>query len=359
MRVFQLLPTISMGDAVSNDTIAIAKVLRDMGYQTGIYAENIDPRLPSGTAKSVTKLPRLQASDTVLYHMSTGSELNKAIPQYPCRKGMIYHNITPSHFFQPYNAQLTKLLDAGLKDVLSLAPYIDFCLADSAFNRQNLLDMGYTCPISVRPILIPFSDYAKKPNAEIIQRYGNDDYTNFIFVGRIAPNKKQEDVIRTFSCYQRFCNPKSRLFLVGAWSGAESYYRRLCRYTAALQVENVVFTGHIPFADILAYYHVADLFLCMSEHEGFCVPLVEAMYFGVPILAYDACAIPDTLGDSGILLKRKDPLEAAMVANRILTDTVLRRELVSQQRQRQQAFSYQKVRATLEAQLKEFLSHNS
>jgi glycosyltransferase involved in cell wall biosynthesis len=97
----------------------------------------------------------------------------------------------------------------------------------------------------------------------------------------------------------------------------------------------------------------------MSEHEGFCVPLVEAMYFGVPILAYDACAIPDTLGDSGILLKRKDPLEAAMVANRILTDTVLRRELVSQQRQRQQAFSYQKVRATLEAQLKEFLSHNS
>ena len=142
---------------------------------------------------------------------------------------------------------------------------------------------------------------------------------------------------------------------MGSWSGAESYYRRLCRYTAALQAENVLFTGHIPFPDILAYYHVADLFLCMSEHEGFCVPLVEAMYFGVPILAYRACAVPDTLGDSGILLDKKDPVEAAMVADRILTDTSLRRELVARQRRRQQDFSYGAVRALLESQLREFL----
>ena len=356
MRVVQLLPTISMGDAVSNDAIAIAKVLRDMGYQTGIYAENIDPRLPAGTAKPVSRLPRLQPEDAVLYHMSTGSALNEKIKQFRCKKGMIYHNITPSHFFQPYNAQLTQLLNEGLTGVLQLAGHIDFCLADSEFNKQALLEMGYTCPIAVRPVLIPFSDYAKKSTQEIIDRYDNDGYANFIFVGRIAPNKKQEDVIRAFSCYQRFCNPKSRLILVGSWSGAESYYRRLCRYTAALQVENVLFTGHIPFPDILAYYHTADLFLCMSEHEGFCVPLVEAMYFGVPILAYRSCAVPDTLGDSGILLDRKDPVETAMVADRILTDTLLRRELVARQRKRQQDFSYAKVRALLETQLREFLS---
>lgn len=268
---------------------------------------------------------------------------------------MIYHNITPSYFFQPYNAKLTQLLKDGLTGVLNLVGAFDFCLADSEFNKQALLEMGYTCPIAVRPVLIPFSDYAKKPTQEIIDRYDNDGYVNFIFVGRIAPNKKQEDVIRAFSCYQRFCNPKSRLILVGSWSGAESYYRRLCRYTAALQAENVLFTGHIPFPDILAYYHVADLFLCMSEHEGFCVPLVEAMYFGVPILAYRACAVPDTLGDSGILLDKKDPVEAAMVADRILTDTSLRRELVARQRRRQQDFSYGAVRALLESQLREFL----
>ena len=316
MRVIQLLPTISMGDAVSNDALAIAKVLRDMGYQTGIYAENIDNRLPAGTAKPVSKMPRLQTEDAVLYHMSTGSALNEMIPKLRCKKGMIYHNITPSYFFQPYNAKLTQLLKDGLTGVLNLAGAFDFCLADSEFNRQALLEMGYTCPIAVRPVLIPFSDYAKKPTQEIIDRYDNDGYVNFIFVGRIAPNKKQEDVIRVFSCYQRFCNPKSRLILVGSWSGAESYYRRLCRYTAALQAEHVLFTGHIPFPDILAYYHVADLFLCMSEHEGFCVPLVEAMYFGVPILAYRACAVPDTLGDSGILLDKKDPAQELSVSGK-------------------------------------------
>ena len=229
MRVIQLLPTISMGDAVSNDALAIAKVLRDMGYQTGIYAENIDNRLPAGTAKPVSKMPRLQTEDAVLYHMSTGSALNEMIPKLRCKKGMIYHNITPSYFFQPYNAKLTQLLKDGLTGVLNLAGAFDFCLADSEFNRQALLEMGYTCPIAVRPVLIPFSDYAKKPTQEIIDRYDNDGYVNFIFVGRIAPNKKQEDVIRVFSCYQRFCNPKSRLILVGSWSGAESYYRRLCR----------------------------------------------------------------------------------------------------------------------------------
>ena len=323
MRVIQLLPTISMGDAVSNDALAIAKVLRDMGYQTGIYAENIDNRLPAGTAKPVSKMPRLQTEDVVLYHMSTGSALNEMIPKLRCKKGMIYHNITPSYFFQPYNAKLTQLLKDGLTGVLNLVGAFDFCLADSEFNRQALLEMGYTCPIAVRPVLIPFSDYAKKPTQEIIDRYDNDGYVNFIFVGRIAPNKKQEDVIRA--------------------------------YTAALQAENVLFTGHIPFPDILAYYHVADLFLCMSEHEGFCVPLVEAMYFGVPILAYRACAVPDTLGDSGILLDKKDPMETAMVADRILTDTSLRRELVARQRRRQQDFSYGAVRALLESQLREFL----
>lgn len=355
MRVVQLLPTISMGDAVSNDVMALEKVIRDMGYQTGIYAENIDRRLPASVAKPVAKMPRMQENDVILYHMSTGTDLNDQLERYPCRKGMIYHNITPSHFFRPYHAELTKLMDAGLKGVLHLADKVDFCMADSAFNRQALVDMGYTCPISVRPILIPFADYAKKPTQEIIERYDNDGYVNFIFVGRIAPNKKQEDVIRVFSCYQRFCNAKSRLILVGSWNGMESYYRRLCRYTAALEVQNVLFTGHIPFSDILAYYHIADLFLCMSEHEGFCVPLVEAMYFGVPILAYRSCAVPDTLGESGMLLEKKDPLETAMVADRILTDSGLRRELIAGQRKRQQDFSYANVRAKFEAQLHAFL----
>ncbi len=121
------------------------------------------------------------------------------------------------------------------------------------------------------------------------------------------------------------------------------------RYIKALELKDVIFTGHVSFTELIAYYQIADVFLCMSEHEGFCVPLVEAMYFGVPIIAYNACAVPDTLGGSGILLHDKDPLEAAMAADRLLTD------IVAQQRRRQQDFAYNKVRNQLEEQLINFL----
>lgn len=355
MRVIQLLPTIAMGDAVSNDAIAIEKVIRDMGFQTSIFAEHIDKRLPAGTARPVSRMPRLNSRDVVLYHLSVGSELNFTLEKLPCRKGIIYHNITPSYFFQPYSGELTELLDYGRKGVCHLADVADFCMADSAYNKKELRELGYTCEISVRPILIPFSDYAQRPDPAIVSRYDSDGFVNFLFVGRIAPNKKHEDIIRTFYCYQKHCNPKSRLILVGSWQGTELYYKRLQRYVQALELENVVFTGHVSFTEMIAYYQIADLFLCMSEHEGFCVPLVEAMYFGVPILAYAACAVPDTLGDAGVLLHDKNPLEAAMAADRILEDTILRREIIGQQRKRQQAFSYHDIRRQFEIQLRHFL----
>lgn len=356
MRVFQLLPTLAMGDAVSNDALAISKVLRDMGFQTGIFAEHIDKRLPSGSARPVSRMPRLTANDVILYHLSVGTELNFTLEKLPCRKGIIYHNITPSYFFLPYNGELAQLLDYGRKGVCHLADKADFCMADSAYNKQELQELGYKCEISVRPILIPFSDYACRPDANILAQYDSDGYTNFLFVGRIAPNKKHEDIIRAFYCYQKHCNAKSRLILVGSWQGTELYYRRLLRYVQALEIQNVIFTGHVSFAEMIAYYQIADLFLCMSEHEGFCVPLVEAMYFGVPVMAYDACAVPDTLGDAGVLLHSKDPLEAALAANRILTDTTLRREIIGQQRRRQQDFSYSNIRRQFEEQLNHFLN---
>ncbi len=355
MRVFQLLPTLALGDAVSNDALAISKVLRDMGFQTGIFAEHIDKRLPAGIARPVHKMPRLNANDVVLYHLSVGSDLNFSLEKLPCRKGIIYHNITPSYFFQPYSGELTELLDYGRKGVRHLADKVDFCMADSAYNKQELRELGYTCDISVRPILIPFSEYTQRPDPDILTQYDSDGFVNFLFVGRIAPNKKHEDIIHTFYHYQKHCNPKSRLIFVGSWQGTELYYKRLLRYIQALELKNVIFTGHVTFAQMIAYYQVADLFLCMSEHEGFCVPLVEAMYFGVPILAYSAAAVPDTLGGAGMLLNEKNPLEAAFAAHRILSDTTLRREIVAQQRKRQQDFAYNDVRRQFEEQLTQFI----
>ncbi len=355
MRVFQLMPTISEGDAVSNDAVAIDKVLRSMGYKTEIFAENIDKHLPSGTASPVSRMPRLTSNDAVLYHLSTGTDLNFSLGNLKAKKGIIYHNITPSYFFRPYNGSLTELLDYGRKGAAYLAGKADFCMADSKYNKQELLELGYKCDISIRPILIPFMNYRSRPDSEVLRKYDSDGYVNFLFVGRVAPNKKHEDIIKAFCCYQKYCNPKSRLILAGSWQGTELYYKRLQRYINALEVPNVIFTGHVTFAQLIAYYQIADIFMCMSEHEGFCVPLVEAMYFGVPIIAYDSCAVPDTLGGSGILLHDKNPLEAALAADRIVTDTSLKREITAEQRKRQQDFAYNKVKSQFEEQIRSAL----
>ena len=198
MKVLQLLPTLAMGDAIGNDVRALDKVIRGMGYQTGIYAEVIDGRLPEGTAQQVEKMPRLSGEDVFLYHMSTGSELNFSLEKYPCRKLMVFHNITPPRFFKGYNEAAMESAEYGMRGLCHLADKVDGCMADSAYNGDVLRELNYRCPITVRPILIPFADYAKTPDQSVMEHYQDDGYTNFIFVGRVAPNKKQEDVSRAF-----------------------------------------------------------------------------------------------------------------------------------------------------------------
>ena len=341
MKIVQLLPTLSYGDAVGNDTIAIQNLLCEMGYETRIYAENIDPRLPNGLAAPVSGMPELSPDDIIIYHGSTGTDLNERLPHLTGRKVMIYHNITPPGFFAPYSPAAQQLTADGLQGIRGLADRLESCIADSEFNKQDLLRMGFTCPIDVCPILIPFSDYEKEPNAQLLGKYGGDGYTNLLFVGRIAPNKCQEDILRAFCCYQKCYNPKSRLILAGSWSGMECYYDRLCVYARLLGIEDqVIFTGHIKFDELLAWYHLANVFVCMSEHEGFCVPLVEAMYFDVPIVAYASTAIPNTLGGSGVLLDTKTPNIVADAIHHIINDEEHRAALLSGQRDRLQDFQY-------------------
>lgn len=354
MRIVQLLPTMSFGDAIGNDTIALKGAIADMGYISEVYAENIDKRLPSDTARSISRLKGLKEDDVILYHKSTGTELTFRLQDFPGRKIMIYHNITPPEFFRPYSTSATALSEYGYKGVEHLKDKIDYCLAVSAYNKSELVRMGYTCPIDVRPILIKFEDYKQPPAKSIMNKYG-DGKRNLIFVGRIAPNKKQENVIRTFYQYKRL-DPDSRLILVGSYSGMENYYERLVKYARALGLkDDVVFTGHIKFNEILAYYRIADAFVCMSEHEGFCVPLVEAMFFDVPIIAYDTSAIGDTLGGSGVLLDSNDPVYVAAVIRRVLSDEPLKKHIIEGQRRRLEDFSYERIRDIFEKKLRGFI----
>ncbi len=355
MRIIQLLPTLSFGDAIGNDTLTLKAAMTDMGYKTEIYAENIDKRLPADSARKPDKIGSVSEDDVIIYHLSTGTDLTFSLGDYKCRKIMVYHNITPPEFFRPYSFAAEKLTEYGYKGVEYLRDKIDYVLAVSAYNKAELVRMGYTCPIDVRPILINFKDYEQTPDEAVMKKY-SDGKTNLVFVGRIAPNKKQEDVIRTFYCYRKL-NPDSRLILVGSYTGMENYYERLVKYAEILGIsDDVVFTGHIKFPEILAYYRTAHAFVCMSQHEGFCVPLAEAMFFNVPIIAYDAAAISDTLGGCGVLLDDNSPDYAAAVIDRVLSDDKLRQHILDGQKKRLEDFTYERIRDTFEKLLKGFLN---
>ncbi|MCM1007476.1 MAG: glycosyltransferase family 4 protein [Ruminococcus flavefaciens] len=354
MRIIQILPTLSFGDAIGNDTIALKGAIADMGFDSEIYAENVDKRLSSDIAKNIGRLKGLKPDDIILYHKSTGTDLTFKLDEFKCRKIMIYHNITPPEFFAPYSPAAESLTKFGYEGVEFLRDKVELCLADSSYNKSELIRMGYNCPIEVRPILIKFDDYKQTPDKTVLKNC-SDGKKNLIFVGRIAPNKKQENIIRAFYWYKRM-NPDSRLILAGSYTGMENYFERLVKYTKALGLEeDVVFTGHIKFSEILAYYHSAHAFVCMSEHEGFCVPLAEAMFFDIPIIAYDTSAISDTLGGSGVLIDDNDPVFAAHVIDRVIGDNTLRNHIIEGQRKRLEDFSYDRIKNIFEKQLKDFI----
>jgi len=354
MKILQILPTLAYGDAIGNHTMALRKVIESMGYETQIYAENIGGSLKTKIAVHVSELPELLEDDIILYHLSTESKLNHEIAKLPGRKIIIYHNVTPPEFFKEYDPFIMRNIEWALEDVKYLADKADYCLVDSEFNKIDLINYDYKCRIDVMPILIPFKDYEKKPNMKIINRY-SDRCTNIVFTGRIAPNKKQEDVIAAFYYYKKYCDVKARLFLVGSCGTGNLYYKKLKQYVELLDLKDVFFTDHIKFDEILAYYHIADIFLCMSEHEGFCVPLVEAMFFEIPIIAYNSTAVPYTLMGSGLLIDDKDPLVVAKLMDKVLKNETLKKTMIDGQNRRLKDFSYKIIKKQFVGYLENFI----
>ena len=351
MKIISMLPILAFGDAVGNDTIAVHNSLKKAGYDSMIVASVIDGRLGDGIATSADDLSFIKSEDIVIYHLSTGHELNWRFAKLDCHKIIKYHNITPPEFFENYDEYAYAQCVRGYNELKWLADKTDYCLAVSEYNKQDLLRMGFICPIDVLPIVIPFEDYDRDPAENILQKY-KDGYTNILFVGRVVPNKKHEDIIRAFARYQEYYNPKSRLILIGSSKPGDKYKNHLTRYIEQAEIPNVVFPGHISFREILAFYKVSDVFLCESEHEGFCVPLVEAMYLGTPVIAYDAAAVASTLNGAGILMDTKDPMITAGMIDRLVTDDELRKTVLANQKERLADFTYEKIATQFEELLR-------
>lgn len=353
--IYQILPTLSYGDAVSSHAVSLSRLMRYHGIPNRICAENIHPKLSLFCLPFSEIKEKIHTYDIVIYHMSTGSDLNRWFKNLKCRKILIYHNITPPEFFIPYSEALENLTRRGRQELAELTTAAEISIADSEYNAQELVELGFQ-NVSVVPILLPFSDLLMPPDPVVLDQM-SDGKMNLLFVGRISPNKMQEDVIRVFSEYHRKHYPASRLILAGSDNGMESYGTELRELADSLDItKDVVFTGHISFAQLLAYYRTADAFLCMSLHEGFCVPLVESMFFGIPVFARKTTAIPGTMGRSGVQFDGADAPEIAAKIHALMTDPVRRGEIIRLQNEQLKEFDNARVERLMMEKITNFLA---
>ena len=242
---------------------------------------------------------------------------------------LIYHNITPPEYFIGVHKDLVKLCFRGRRE---LTAYIDRCelaLGDSEYNRRELEALGFP-RTGVLPVVPDFAHLDVTPDRARVAAF-DDEWTNVMFVGRVIPNKKFENVIRAFHVYRTRHNPRARLLLVGSYSGFERYLAMLQGLVARLGTPDVHFLGHVSNEELTALYDTADLFLCASEHEGFCVPLIEAFYKGVPVLAFAATAVPATMDGGGVLYDTTDPAEIAGLMHAVLNDQRVEEAVVASQ----------------------------
>lgn len=338
--IHQLLPNLSYGDAISNESIQIRDWLRAGGYHSEIFTQHIDPRVKNHCRHYESGA--IAPSDVLLYHHSIGSEITSVAIAHPGPKCLIYHNITPAEYFQPYRPEFARLLRYGREELWSLARFFRVSVGVSEYNAEELALYGFTTP-GVLPLAIDPIHWNTPPDEALMHKL-QDGKRNLLFVGRYAPNKCQHHLVEAFAYYLAL-DPDARLILVGHGDPNDPYTQFLQQTIEKYGIrEQVILPGHITDAQLHAYYRTAHLFWSMSEHEGFCVPLVEAMWFDIPILAFRSSAIPETLaGTSLVFSKKSDPAIVAGLALSVISNNILKDPILDRQRQRRLNFLPQSI----------------
>ena len=337
MRIDQLVPAFHRGDAIGDTALHMKRFFLSQGFHSEIYCLSRD----KGLEKSSRLFSEYQTpgpSDISILHFALPSPLTKAFVRSPSQKAIIYHNLTPQEFFTSFSQAMERICRIGREELKSLVPHVRLALADSEFNRQELVEAGFQ-KTEVFPLFIDFEKY-NRPMSRFFYTLFDDERTNILFVGRIVPNKKIEDLIRVLFTYKKYVSPLVRLIVVGKTSSLPKYFQSLVRLADEfyLQPEEIRFTGHIPDEEMFALYKVADVFLSLSEHEGFWLPLNESMVFDLPIIAYDCTAVPYTLDGAGILIKDKRVEYVSELVDIVSHDEGVRKKVIQGQRQRLREF---------------------
>jgi L-malate glycosyltransferase len=322
--VHQVLGTFADRDAVGCHALALREALRSRGVDSEIYADEITEGA-RGLALPIEALARLPRDpESVLVYQAAGFAPAADTAARRNETFVVnYHNVTPSGFFTPWEPTVAPTLDAARLQLGRLAPQTVLAIADSRFNRHDLLDMGYH-RVEVVPVLIDTQRLTTIGRSLWPERPG----TRWLFVGRIAPNKAQHEVIKSFAVYRQLDDPDAVLALPGR-SSSHRYRAALDAFIAALDLDSAVLRpGSLPDAELGALYRDADVFVCLSHHEGFCNTVIEAMAFGVPVVSGSEAALPETIGPAGLLLDRASPALVAAAVRRVVTDSQVRHSLV-------------------------------
>lgn len=351
MIVEQFLPAFHYGDAIGNSASSLHRFLERKGIESRIVSLTMDECMKDKATffKDYTEKP----DSLKILHFAIPSELTDFFLETKSKKVMIYHNITPPHFFTDFSEDLVRFTHEGRKHLERLTDCFDLSIADSTYNADELVELNYK-NVKVSPLMIDLSDY-DAPYSEGFYNLLKDERKNIIFVGRISPNKKIEDLIKVLFFYKKYLSPSIRLIVAGNTRTLPKYFYAVRDLASRfhLTAEDIVFTGHIPFDELLSVYRLGDVFLSMSEHEGFCLPLIESSYFGVPVVAFDAGAVAETLDGSGILFKEKKPDIAAGLVERVLYDDGLRKTLKDLQAKRMVKYKQESEPEKLFALLKD------
>jgi glycosyltransferase involved in cell wall biosynthesis len=346
MIINQWVPAAHRGDAIGDSARRVRDILRRQGHQSDIFALTIDDDLRE-EIRPISD-PSARTGAITIFHFALPSPMTEAFASLPGLRVLQYHNITPASFFAPYDTQLFRLAALGRQELRSLIGRVDLALGDSEFNRQELDALGFA-PTGVMPIAVNTKRITAAPRRPALERILGDGLINILFVGRIVPNKRIEDHIRLAEMYKRYIDSFYRFIFVGRYDSLPRYHAMVRALIVQYRMlpERFVFTGGVPDDDLAAYYRWADAYVSLSEHEGFCVPLVEAMAADVPVLAYAAGAVPETLGGAGVLFAPKDLEFAAEMLGTLVYDRSVRERVLEGQRRRLRDFAPDRIEARL------------
>ncbi|MGH8974327.1 MAG: glycosyltransferase [Acidimicrobiia bacterium] len=346
----QFLPDFAAGDAIGNHVVGIRDTLRQAGYDSEIFADDIKPAVRHLARHYREFTPPPPGSPVwLLYHLSTASPMAEWLARSPTPLAVAYHNITPAGYFRRWMPDAEEGLRTARSELQMLASPTRFALAVSNYNAGELTAAGYR-NVSVVPLLIDFSDYDAPPDpraAERLARMAEGGGTRWLTVGRCSPHKGLHHLLAAFAIYRRIFDPRAHLAVVGHRT-VGAYARRLERMADELGVADAVeLPGTLPFPELVAEFRAAGVYVSLSEHEGFCAPLLEAMHFGVPVVALARAAVPETAGDAALLLDSNDPMVVAAAVHRVVTDAPLARRLADAGRARLERFSLENSRRRL------------